>query len=720
MSTQPDGAITESPATASDSGPESERLSLLIVDDDVVDRALVKRALRSTDLTLEIVEADDAPEALDALRSGAHDCALLDFRLPRDDGLSVLRRARKEAIRTPIIMLTGQGDEALAVEIMKAGAVDYFAKNALTPERLRQSIVQAVRLHRAELVADAERKRRARLHAFVAQLATTRTVPEVAAAVLTEGLAVFDATRGAVAMLTTQGDVMQVVGTKGYPEEGLGSWQRLSITADAPLTNAVRERELQFVESGALFDARYPHLKALRPAQSEAIAVLPLVVGRALGSIALSFERAFALTAEQRAELVAFGRFCAQAMERAQLFELAQIERQRAEEASRAKDDFLAVVSHELRTPLNAVLGWTRLLRSGTLTEARAAQALEVIDRNASAQAQLIEDLLDISRITAGKLRLQLRELDLHDVIKAALDVVRPAADAKSITLRSTIDDSVGPLVGDPDRLQQVVWNLLTNAIKFTPKRGKVWIRVRPVDSQVEIEVSDTGRGIAAEFLPHVFERFRQADAGITRSHGGLGLGLAIVKSLIELHGGTVEAKSEGEDRGTTFIVRLPVSPVRVDEARRASVHPRAPGGAPAFAAPPQLAGARILVVDDERDGRDLIVATLSQCAAEVVGAASASEALDCISKAQFDVLVSDIGMPGEDGYALIAKLRALPPEAGGRMPAVALTAFARGEDRTRALSAGFDVHVSKPVEPAELVLILARLVERRARGANA
>lgn len=690
----------------------AERLSLLVVDDDVVDRAAVKRALRATDLEADIAEAADAPEALEALRHGQHDCALLDFRLPRDDGLSVLRAARNEGIRTPIVVLTGQGDETLAVEIMKAGALDYLAKSALTPERLRQSIVQAVRVRRAELIADAERKRLARLHAFVAQLATTQTVPEVAAAVLTEGLAVFDATRGVVAVLTNEGDALEIVGTKGYTAETIASWERIPLSRDVPLTAAVRERELQFLESRAMFDARYPDLQ--RASGSEAVAVVPLIVGRVRGCIGLSHERAFVLGDERRSELLAFGRVCAQAMERAQLFELAQLERRRAEDASRAKDDFLAVVSHELRTPLNAMLGWTRLLRAGNLNETRAIQALEVIERNATAQAQLIEDLLDISRITAGKLRLQLRHLDLHDVVNGALDVVRPAADAKGITLRSTIDDSVGPLLGDPDRLQQVVWNFLTNAVKFTPKGGKVWVCVRPVDSQVEIEVSDTGSGIAPAFLPYVFERFRQADVGTTRSHGGLGLGLAIVKSLVELHGGTVEARSEGEGRGTTFVARLPVAPLRVEETRRTSVHPRAPGAAPEFACPPQLASVRVLIVDDEPDGRDLIIAALSECGADVVGAGSAAEALARLSSEHFDVLVSDIGMPGEDGYALISKLRARPAEAHGRLPAVALTAFARGEDRTRALAAGFDVHVAKPVEPAELVLILARLVERR------
>ncbi|MCU0680839.1 MAG: response regulator [Polyangiaceae bacterium] len=695
------------------SADELGHLSLLVVDDDAVDRAAVRRALRATGLDAEVTERADAPEALEALRRGGYDCALLDFRLPRGDGLSVLRAARAEGLTTPVVMLTGQGDETLAVEIMKAGALDYVAKGGLTAERLRQSVVHAVRLRRAELVAAAERRRTTRLHAFMATLATTRTVPEVAGAVLTEGLDAFDAARGVLLVLPEGGTALELVGTKGYDEGFIAPWRQIPLTSDVPLAVAVRERELQFVQSRAAFEAQRPPSAPERPEGAEALAAVPLITGRVLGCVGLSYDRAFPFADDERRDLVAFARVCAQALERAQLYELAQLERRRAEAASHAKDEFLAVISHELRTPLNAMLGWTRLLRAGGLSPSRAEQALEVIERNASAQAQLIEDLLDISRITSGKLRLQLRPVDLREVVEAALDVVRPAADAKGIRLQATFDASAGPLVGDPDRLQQIIWNFLTNAVKFTPKGGRVWVRVRPVNSSVEIEVGDSGRGIAPEFLPHVFERFRQAEAGATRSHGGLGLGLAIVKSLIELHGGTVEARSEGEGRGSSFLARLPVTPLRVDKDGRPALHPRASGATPGFVCPPQLDGARILIIDDEPDSRELIVTALAQCGAVVSAGASAAEALEHLAGARFDVLVSDIGMPGEDGYALIRRVRAMPPEAGGRTPAVALTAFARGEDRTRALASGFDVHIAKPVEPAELVLVLARLIDR-------
>jgi PAS domain S-box-containing protein len=402
--------------------------------------------------------------------------------------------------------------------------------------------------------------------------------------------------------------------------------------------------------------------------------------------------------------------------EREQLLIREQAARAEAETANRAKDEFLATVSHELRTPLNAILGWARMLRAGQIDEDTMTRALETIERNAKAQAQLIADLLDVSRITSGKLRLDVRSVDLVSLIEAAIDSVQPAADAKGIRLQAVLDPRAGPVSGDPDRLQQVVWNLLSNAIKFTSKEGRVQVRLERVNSHIEITVSDTGKGINAEFLPYVFDRFRQADSTISRAYGGLGLGLAIVRHLVELHGGTVHAYSAGEGCGATFTVRLPLMIVRDSERfpiealeRR---HPTAGDEAP-FECPPVLKGLRVLVVDDEVDVPQLLTAVLSLCGAEVIAVASVAEAMAAIQQMQPDIVVSDIGMPREDGYSLIRRLRATEAEHGGRVPAIALTAHARIEDRLRALSAGFDAHVAKPVEPAELVTVIASVVRR-------
>ena len=384
-----------------------------------------------------------------------------------------------------------------------------------------------------------------------------------------------------------------------------------------------------------------------------------------------------------------------------------------AQEANRLKDEFLATVSHELRTPLTAILGWAHLLRGGGLGGEAAVKALETIERNARSQSQLIDDLLDVSRIVTGKLRLEIMPVDPHTFIDAAVESVRPAAEAKGVRLEKVTDTGAETVMGDPARLQQVVWNLLMNAVKFTPRGGRVQIRLERVNSQVEIAVADTGAGIDPEFLPHVFERFRQADQKTTRQHGGLGLGLAIVRHLVELHGGSVRADSGGEGAGATFTVALPVAPIHRREEAGARAHPAARDTLPAHECPERLDGLRVLVVDDEADARELLAEGLGQCGAQVTAASSAREALEAMAGEKFDALVSDIGMPGEDGYELIRRVRALPADRGGRTPAVALTAYARTEDRLRAMRAGFEMHVAKPVELTELIVVIANLARR-------
>ncbi|MGH7177518.1 MAG: hybrid sensor histidine kinase/response regulator [Tepidisphaeraceae bacterium] len=386
-----------------------------------------------------------------------------------------------------------------------------------------------------------------------------------------------------------------------------------------------------------------------------------------------------------------------------------------AERAGRMKDEFLATLSHELRTPLNAILGWAQLLRSGRMSATDVTQGLETIERNSRAQAQLIEDLLDMSRIISGKIRLDVQRVDLVKVIEAAIGSVRPAADAREIRLQKVLDSRAGLVSGDPGRLQQIVWNLLTNAIKFTPKQGRVQVILERVESQVEITVNDTGQGIKPEFLPHVFERFRQADASTTRVHSGLGLGLSIVRHLVEMHGGSVRAHSAGEGKGATFTASLPVLAIHAPEtgADRVGLAADTAFGAES----PQLDGLKVLVVDDEPDARELVRRLLVERHANVTIAGSSEEALAAMGRELPDVLISDIGMPAEDGYTLIQKVRMLDAARGGKIPAVALTAFARSEDRRRSLHAGFQMHVSKPVEPAELIAVVASLGGRMLIG---
>jgi PAS domain S-box-containing protein len=385
-----------------------------------------------------------------------------------------------------------------------------------------------------------------------------------------------------------------------------------------------------------------------------------------------------------------------------------------AEEANRLKDEFLATLSHELRTPLTAILGWARLLRSGRLDERSGARALEIIERNADAQNQLIEDILDVSRIITGKLALHVEPVEPVAVIEAAVEAVRPAAEARRVELNVLLSPEPSPVSGDAARLRQVIWNLLTNAVKFTPEGGRVEVRVERTDSHVRIKVSDTGEGIDPKFLPYVFDRFRQADASTTRKRGGLGLGLAIVRHLVELHGGTVSAESEGRGRGTTFTVSLPAADTQASGPEGS--RPAREESIPTFAdCPPSLSGLRVLVVDDEPDTLDFLVAVLEGCEAEVMTASSAAEAFRLMREAKPDVVVSDIGMPDEDGYEFIRKVRRLGDDEGGRTPAIALTAYAREEDRRATIRAGFQTHMTKPVEPSELAEVIADLVGRTA-----
>ncbi len=462
-------------------------------------------------------------------------------------------------------------------------------------------------------------------------------------------------------------------------------------------------------------------LEAYKLTEIQAVVCVPLHKNGRFAACMAVHHRTPRVWKSEEVELVAFvaNRFW-ESIERARIvnslhesLSREQQARQAAESANKIKDEFLATISHELRTPLNAILGWTSLLRSRVMTTEATERAIETVERNARAQAQLIDDLLDISRIISGKLRLDVTKVHLDRLIDAAIEAVRPAAEAKGIRLQSLVDPAAGLVSGDAGRLQQVFWNLLSNSVKFTPKNGRVQIRLERVNSHVEISVTDTGNGIAPEFIPYVFDRFRQADQATTRVQGGLGLGLSIVRQIVEMHGGTVSVESEGEGKGSTFTVMLPrlAAVPRHREIVDARKHPKASDDDfVAIDCAPELDGLRVLVVDDEADARDLLREVLEVCGSDVVTTSTAAEALETLRTGKFDVLVSDIGMPNEDGYTLIEKVRALTDAEGGRTPAIALTAYARVEDRIRALKSGFQAHLPKPVEPVELAAVVASL----------
>jgi PAS domain S-box-containing protein len=395
--------------------------------------------------------------------------------------------------------------------------------------------------------------------------------------------------------------------------------------------------------------------------------------------------------------------------ERLKLLEREQQARREAEEANRLKDEFLATISHELRTPLTSILGWANILRSQNIDKEVTAQGLETIERNARMQTQLIEDLLDISRVITGKLRLNMQPIDPAQIIDAAIESIHPAAKIKRVNIYKIVHTGPVLVSSDPSRLQQVIWNLLSNAIKFTPSGGEVRIRLGLVDSNVEIEVSDTGEGIPPDFLPFVFDRFRQADSSYTRKYGGLGLGLAIVRHLVELHGGTVEANSEGLGKGATFKIRLPLKQTYVPEQNIGDTQKFIPSSGRLE----RLDGLKILVTDDEPDTRQLLKMMLGRCGAEVVAVENAKDALDKLKAWKPDVMICDIGMPGEDGYELMKKIRSLPPESGGEVVALALTAYVRTEDKLKALKAGYQMHLAKPVDLPELTTVVANLANK-------
>ena len=598
----------------------------------------------------------------------------------------------------------------------REGLLYMFARDITSQKRAEEERVQLVREQLARTSAESSERRAS----FLAEVSTTLAASLDYRATLARvaRLAVpFLADGCIVDIAEEEGGVKRLEVALADPAKH-GVAARLKEATPRPRSSSPEAKSLRSGEPVIIPEVRpadleaiaqdADHRRALEALGPRSLMVAPVTArGRSLGTltfIAAESERTFGRSDLGLAEDVA--RRAALAVENARLYKASQEARQAAEAANRAKDEFLATLSHELRTPLSPILGWVRLLRSGDLDETATARGLEVIERNVRAQTQLIEDLLDVSRIITGKLRIEVRPMDLVAVVEAGIEAVRPAADAKGIRIESRLDPVASAMVGDPDRLQQVVWNLVSNAVKFTPKDGRVEVELTRVDSHARLRVKDTGKGIRATFLPHVFDRLRQADSTSTRAHGGLGIGLAIVRHLVELHGGTVGAESAGEGKGATLTVELPISPATGTQRT-------APDAAAEQEGAVRLDGVRVMVVDDEADTRDLLSFSLRNYGAEVTALGSASEALAAIQQDKPDVLVSDIGLPGDDGYALIRKVRALDEDRGGRVPAAALTAYAKDEDRRRAIAAGFQAHVTKPVELAELASVVASLAGR-------
>ncbi|HZP47122.1 MAG TPA: ATP-binding protein [Vicinamibacterales bacterium] len=571
--------------------------------------------------------------------------------------------------------------------------------------------------HRAEdALRDSEGKYRAlaarmtRLYELSAALSEAITLDSVAKVIVRHGKAVVGASAGCVAMCVDGGQ-FETLYAEDYTRLAVESWHRFAAEPGFCATAAAATRAPVFVGSLDEWQRHYPRSGALAADGGfESAAALPLLSeGASIGVLSFHFTAPVNFTDDYTALLRSVAQHCGQALDRARLYEAAQRARADAETANRAKDDFLSTLSHELRTPLNAMLGWASMLRSGTLDQEKRARALDAIFGNASRQAQLIEDLLDVSRIIAGRASLDREEVAIGDTLRGAVDAIMPTAESKGVRLQlDPLGDAA--LAADPRRLEQVFLNLIANAVKFTPAGGRVTVGAAVHDGMVDVRVADTGAGIDPAFLPHVFDRFRQGDASAARRVGGLGLGLFIARRLVEAHGGTITAESPGVDAGATFTVRLPIIGTR--EAHEPAPAPALP--AAATAEPPQLSGVRVLLVDDEPDALEVMSSALETCGASVTTAASAREALESLSRDRFDVLLSDIAMPDADGYELIRGVRGLAPAPASRIPAAAVTAFASDEDRRRALAAGFHTHLAKPIPPGLLAETVATLAQQR------
>jgi PAS domain S-box-containing protein len=650
-------------------------LRILLIDDNPNDRLLAIRDLQQEFPNLEVNSVINAKEFDQALFAGNFDLVITDYQIGWTDGLAVLNAVKARYPDCPIVMFTDSGSEEVAVEGLKAGLSDYVLKSqhfrrlaiavreSLEKNRLRQEYATALEQLRVS-------EERLSLALEAGQLGTcdwnilTGHVTWSENHELLFGLppgrfnGTYDGFLACVHPedrdLITQA-VSRALETSDYNQEFRVLWP------DGSVHWIIGKGQFFYDQSG-------------QPT-------------RMIGVVLDISERK-----QREAELQRYAE------------ELMQ--------ANRLKDEFLAIVSHELRTPLNAILGWTQLLLSRNFDNATKIRSLQTIERNAIQQKQLIEDILDVSRLIRGQIQLQVSAVDLVSVIENAINSVDLSATANSIKLESVLERSIGRVLGDENRLQQIVWNLLSNAIKFTPPGGRVTVWLHKVDNYAQISVSDTGKGITPDFLPYVFDRFRQADSSSTRSHNGLGLGLAIVRQLVELQGGTVQVESPGEGQGATFIVNLPLAPVP-EKISNNSPLPAPVEDEISFTKTQLLKGLQVLVVDDSPDILELVVIILESNGAEVSAAASVDEALQILKELEPDILVSDVAMPKADGYTLLEQVRLWEAQRGKHIPAIALTGYARDEDRTQALAASFQMHLSKPVEPSELVQAIASLTGR-------
>lgn len=734
---------------------ESEKINILMVDDSPTNLLALETILEGPDRNL--VRATSGDEALRYLLNDEVAVILLDVYMPGIDGLetAALIRGREKSRDIPIIFLTADstGNRHIA-KGYSLGAVDYILK-PVEPDILRSKVAvfvelfkkteeikrQAELLHEKNLeLENANLERLGMLIELGQQLAAEHDPARVLETFCDAARDIVSAEHARVGVLSDQksqlryffrSDAQASEGAQtGAPQADEGVLGTL-IRDRRPLRLSELDASLQSADlpaldsdarsflgapifySGQVFGWLYLIDKIGADEFNEADERLAVTLST---QVSVAYENARLYTEAQRHTIELQQEIMERKQaeeERARMLVREQAARAEAESANRTKDEFLATLSHELRTPLTAILGWSHLLQTNKFDDQSTARALETIERNARSQSQLIDDLLDVSRIITGKLRLDVRPVELIKIVEAVVESSRPSADVKTIQFDVTLDKAASQIVGDPTRLQQVFWNLFSNAVKFTPEGGRVEVKLERADAQAQVVVSDNGQGINPQFLPVIFDRFRQADGSTTRKHGGLGLGLAIARHLVEMHGGTIKAQSEGINKGATFIVRLPLRTANHNGEDRAGRSPSMGSNKSRFDnCSPVLDGLRILVVEDEDDTRDLILTVLKQCGAEVRGSESAAEAFVVFKEWSPDLLVTDIGLPEEDGFSLLKRVRESNQQSG-QIPAVALTAYATPEDRDRVLSAGFQMHIAKPVEPEELLTIIANVAGR-------